>query len=266
MLKKKLAYSFRFAPIAKVFLCILTLTLIPPIASAYDSPAVKSYAFDPKKCSEDPHGMTYFSIGKIVMRYPTKETFPTLTSAVIPSTNIPPKPSDPEGCPGNPIQSTVTFKLQFNNLPVFENKDEIVSMHLVNNDIYENKASLFNYEQDFDHCIKDQSHVSNDSIANLKSCHMEKPGLVINMYQSEKYLTPTERKFTVYCNNVGHFFRNPGCEITYGLSDGIRIRYSFSQNALPASDFIALDKYLRKHIEAAEVKDYSWGNQSNTKN
>ena len=74
---------------------------------AQPSPAYhREIPYDPSKCSSDAQNMVYFAVSRRVFRQPRPNLtyIPGYPIGQISSLPQPPKPEDPEGCPGHPIQ------------------------------------------------------------------------------------------------------------------------------------------------------------------
>jgi len=225
--------------------------------------------FKPAKCSQDPHGMTYIAIGKTVLAHPSYSTYGGQGR----TTNIAPKPSDPLGCPGNPVQGGA-FLLElkdssFSLNPTFGTDVKLASD--LGNDKYE--ASI-NGEPSFD---KWKASVANGDSKVLEDDTIHgftgfRSGMRCNdfaSYQANDYFTPMGRNLTLSCSNLKDVWCKQNyvdCLVTYRFNDDIRIQYGFTVNDFPIAKVIEFDREARARLIAETVKNYPWVTTPTTSN
>lgn len=227
--------------------------------------------FDPSKCTTPSDGMTYVAIGKTVLHHPSHKIYDVsnASSDNQETPNVAPVPSDPKGCPGNPMQKLgAGFILKGFPGLLEDNPDKTFAVRVsYDTDSKELYDYTFNNEKFFDLVCKNQFHTEDNSIPRLKGCiaaHPNSPTEINIVYQATDYLTPTGRKFIVACHS-SEFRAAQGCKVTYKLSSNIRIGYGF-RNEIPIAKIIEFDKALRRQIEAEEINNYPWATPStNTK-
>ncbi|MCG8433379.1 MAG: hypothetical protein MJA83_05050, partial [Gammaproteobacteria bacterium] len=92
----------------KVRLLFIASAAVFAVVSAFLGNAVYagSLTYDPESCASDPKGKIFVALGRIVLSLPSEELtyigdWPPEKLVTLPSA---PNPSEPEGCPGNPVQ------------------------------------------------------------------------------------------------------------------------------------------------------------------
>src|SRR5262249_34468469 len=146
------------------------------------------------KCSEDPHGMTYIAIGKAVFRHPSNEiydnspTHPAADNKEI--LNIAPHPSEPSGCPGNPVQKlNAYFLMSFPGL-LGDEKQFLVSKLFADPESSDKYEYSFNNERQYDKLCQYPDHAIDDTVQGLTGCtvvHKNTPTESTTVYEATDY-------------------------------------------------------------------------------
>jgi hypothetical protein len=232
--------------------------------------------YDPSSCKTDAEGMVYFALGREVFRRPFQGSMSiggmlAEERAALPP---PPDPSEPEGCPGNPVWGR-SFSIDYEHLPAdpnayrqqtpFRASINFIALRESDWDSVYDAATWGNqlsYERDFDRRKHDY-----DSCETLPSglidCRVPESDRTREFwsatFQAEPdiYSAPFGRPFTVSCLTWPVVARQD-CNVSYNYTRSTRIAYHFDLNDLPPAEFISFDRGLREKIESMRVRDYRW--------
>ncbi len=229
-------------------------------------------AYNPEDCKTDAEGMVYFALGREVFRRPYEEAMSIRGMPEEDKKSLPPRPdpSEPEGCPDNPIWGSnfslnyrhqprhpesyppgTSFSVEQLNIIAIPDRDKGTSVE------FGLQPSL---EKDF-YRVKEE----------YKTCEPLKNGLLACFVPDETpknrwtvkfkadaniYTAPFGRPFVVSCVSWTAGFVE--CNASYNYTENIRISYRFRLASLPALEIIEYDKGVRDKIESMRVNDYLW--------
>lgn len=221
--------------------------------------------YNPAHCKRDADGMVYFALGQVVFRVPHTEP---LGFTSVPPENLPelprrPDPTEPEGCPDNPVAaSNARFAYRYQALKT-DKRDPRLSMtpdqlsliaidraHL--DPQWGRREAFYRAQMKYGPC--------EEAAAGIVACVLQNKGPksrwpVYYKVKSTFYPTPTGHPIFVEC---GAGVVAPTCYVAYDLSDELRVAYRFKTQNIPIDKFVDYDQGLRAGIAAAQVKDYPW--------
>lgn len=257
-------------PVVKTDILLLLITLctfLVLLVSNSQPSSGKSEKLDygPELCADDAGGFVYLAARRIVVRVPYEsltyiQDWPPERKSGLP---IPPKPDEPRGCPGNPIQgasfklgygwrsaSEGTRSLQQLELGLFAARPEFRGMQSVNEGLHERACArnvIENLDSGLIACrvpMEDKSRPRRDWAVSYEANH-------------KVYSAPFDRPFIVNCS-LSRGDQPKPCSVSYKRYERLNITYSFSSGAVPPSAFIDLDHELRAWIDLAVVQHYPW--------
>lgn len=229
--------------------------------------------YDSSSCTPDAEGMVYVALGETVFRWPEEEL--SLVGAVPPSqmAALPksPDPSQPEGCPGNPIRgANFSFLYRYDALlaakrgqqnptPYPVGAPESLRLIAASPDSWGTQPSN---ERMFLH-VCDEWEIKEVLPNGLIACSAPpddktKPrNTWATFYQAlpDVYGVPFDRPFVVKCLYIVTVMQ---CNVIYKLYRTVNITYQFWRGRLPISQIIEFDRGLRKRLESHRVPNFIW--------
>jgi len=254
----------------------------------------ETFQFDPAACNVDVHGKVYLAFGRTVLAVPYHGPMSVLE--IEPGMNIekltPPEPQEPEGCQGNPAQLTnLGYAYEYHSRSGVERRDAVDTL-IGTNDLgiqlirttrraSDSTAESRNWRaQEIQESIA--SRVCGDEAFQERLSN----GLTLCRFQPTDKSAPKEDwAFTYVANPLiyhtplgARFVANcdPGllatsigwCTVTYLMTPGVGITYSFNpykkpenRRAISADELIPFDQGLRAQFEAQRVINYRWPDQ-----
>jgi hypothetical protein len=181
-----------------------------------------------------------------------------------------PDPSEPEGCPDNPIMGgdySISFsykdsvnKFQDVEFNVRAKRLSIVASSPKNFGIQSvNEASFESIKNFYNACA--------EVLEGFIGCRMpsEDKKFMGNMelaaYQTlpEIYSTPLGGKLTVACDEpYASEYAGRDCDVDYKYYEDLNISYEFYRKDLPIIKLLDYDRALRSYIDKIQVKNYQW--------
>ncbi|MBV8835251.1 MAG: hypothetical protein JO000_01820 [Alphaproteobacteria bacterium] len=260
------ARSSAFQPICggAAIIIILSGLTVPP----FDSPArAGALAYSAAACQHKAGDMLYVAVGRHVFRQPAGNLeyvhgVSLETAAGLP---IPPRLSDPEGCPDHPLRG-VGFKFApFADVESREprNADIGIAIQLIEIDFSSWWDTYERYALAGGNGCGPHDRIGPEAVPGMIVCWSTTNGPVRASFaaivDSQSYRAPHERPLAVLCNSdqssQGDDYL---CEISYRLDGNVGVWYEFSLSLIPLSGIIDFDKELRRRLAAAEIADYGW--------
>lgn len=231
-------------------------------------------AYDPSKCKQDAEGMVYFAAGRTVFRIPYEEPLSIRGMGAEERAQLPkrPDPSEPEGCPDNPIWGR-GFSLPFRYKENAKDANDVgFNMRAKQLSIIASSPRNFGLqsvsEASFD-SIKKLYSTCAEVIEGFIGCRMPSEDkkfmgdMELAAYQTlpDIYSTPLGGKLTVACDEP-YASQNSGrdCNVDYKYYEDLNISYEFYRKDLPITKLLDYDSALRRYIDKIQVKDYQWAN------
>lgn len=251
-----------------VAIALLAILDALPVAHAQTPPQYQSHQipFDPSKCPNDPHGMVYFAVGRYVLRQP-KENLIYITGgdpAFMASLPKPPKPDEPEGCPGHPIQGAAFDLRRISAMPG-EPTNPASALADQLRLILNNGTVPIDMSYTF-HGLCDNFRLRDNGIPGLLACGAPFQCSADVAYMTKDYTAPIGGKIAFLCRvGVGCAPKPVFCDGGYRLREHFVINFHFLTKRIPVKDFIAADREIRRRIKEAEVPQFPWRNESSKK-
>ena len=268
-------HSRRASPMVRIALVLLVLAvaalagLSPPPAQA--QAASESIPYDPAGCTPPvADGKVRIAVGRTVLALPAEDLLAIGGTADWKRKTLPapPDPSQPEGCPSNPIWGSY-FTMAF-RYPTSDPADEDGLATASANVVYlsDDNAPL---QAGMERTVR-------------RRCEEAPPGSIKETLPSgfircryrpaidlpvadwstslvapkDLYTVPGNRPFNVDCLSGELTPSAHGCPVNYRLQPFMSVFYKVDFARTPAEDVIALDRALRRTILEAEVPDYRW--------
>lgn len=228
-------------------------------------------SYDPSLCAEEPGDFVYVALWRNVFRIPADQLFYILDHPPdeLPRVPPPPRPSDPEGCPGHPIQAAVfDFALSLDAWPTSAGDPPLVEggawrFKLVasNSERWGLQPSL---ENDYRRRCSRASEVEQDE-SGLLICRIprqDKPDdrsvWAFSAYADPGiYAAPFDRLFTSSClASINDRYHN--CSVAYKFLPDVNISYRFRTIDMPISQLLGYDRALRARLKASLIEGYDW--------
>ena len=227
--------------------------------------------FDPSLCAEDPGDFVYVALWQSVFRIPADQLFYILDHPPdeLPRVPLPPKPDDPEGCPGHPIQAAVfDLALRLDAWPT-----NVGDPPLVEGKAWRFKLVASGPEQwglqPAQEIIRERncSHASDieQDASGLTICRVPRSDKPDNksvwgfsVYADpDVYAAPFDRLFTSSClASINDRYHN--CSVAYKFLSDVNISYRFRTIELTISQLLRYDHALRARLKASRVEGYDW--------
>lgn len=246
-------------------------------ASSTGNPHQSNVTYNPENCKVDAEGMVYFALGREVFRRPytdimTIRGMSEEDKAALPSR---PDPSEPEGCPDNPIWGS-NFSLSYKHQPRHPENypsgtpfavEQLSIIAIPDRD----KGTKVEFglqpslERDFERA-KNEFNICEEYENGLTACFIPNEATkdkwtVKFRADPEIHSAPFGRPFVVSCLSwVGLGFVE--CNVSYNYTDDLRIAYKFRLDRLPALEIIEYDKGIRSKIESMRVINYAWNKET----
>lgn len=226
--------------------------------------------YDPDTCKEDAGGMAYLAVGRDVFRIPATQNMKIRGMTKKEREKLPPRPdpSEPEGCPGNPVWGR-GFSIAYKHTPKHpENYPEDVTFRAESISIAKRFDSKINHLQ----LSGEEMFVRTKN--NFNECELLAVGLegcriptkdksiprvewgVFYRAKPDVYSVPFDRPFIVSCYPYSNGWQP--CYVAYGYSEESKLLYKFWLEKIPVEEIIEFDKGLREKIESVHVKEFLW--------
>lgn len=269
---------------------VFALLIAAPTLCIFPARAKDEFHYDPATCNADAHGHLYIALGRYVLAVPFLKKGLYFLNSVLPNDRrLAPDPTEPEGCPDNPSQQR-SFGFYFGSPLVDAGGDSATPMQR------EAPTRLTLYEVWNPDRMADRDHsewfgestialLTNTSCARatirevlpngLTACRIKpvaeariEDWAVSFISDPGIYATPLGRPFMIDCDP--DLYSGPSitkCKVGYSIAPGLALGYEFQpyrgKSAVPFDHVIALDRSIRRQIDAAIVKDFIWPKQEN---
>ncbi|WP_375596579.1 hypothetical protein ABWI00_09860 [Algihabitans albus] len=254
----------RLAASVAAFLCLASLQT-PSFAES------SQLTFDPSLCAEDPGDFVYVALWQSVFRIPADQLFYILDHPPneLPRVPPPPKPDDPEGCPGHPIQAAVfDLALRLDAWPT-----NVGDPPLVEGGAWRFKLVASGPEQwGLQPSLENRHHSAcllaaeiEQDASGLLICRVprrDKPNdrsvWAFSAYADpDIYAAPLDRLFTSSClASINDRYHN--CRVAYKVLPDVNVSYRFRTVDMPISQLLSYDRALRARLKASRVEGYDW--------
>lgn len=255
-----------------------TLVALAVVASA--SPAFAGRVdFNLSGCKDNPNRRLYVALGHTVISVPGNG-YGGFMSADPKKRLPPPDPSDPEGCPGNPLQAIlysffITPKLPPNG-PAGPSSSPAIALRVIlypteGDDGTGKKAEWLGegvvLEIMRSDCNSSSNKIDDQSIKGFRACLIPRKDMRtppkdwggVYVAHSDVYRTPLGKPFVVSC--YPRIFVTKQCQVAYDTGS-VDLSYHLPEAAL-YDRAIIFDRAVRAQIDADIDRKYKWPN-SNT--
>lgn len=250
--------------------------------------------YDPTACKSDAHDKFYIALGRNVLAVP--RTGDAMIGAIYPGMKYdrfaPPDPSDPEGCPGNPLQlQSFAFLYQMDAIKASKSgvpqektpRADLLQLIRIRDDqsgvtqngplwigeriqlgdarrACESAALREELPNGMTACrvkLLTKYPELNERIENWAASYLAPP---------EIYTAPLGEQFVANCDSI--LFSHPmgHCNVAYVIVPGLGLVYRFQPYLGPhpihIDQIIDFDRGLRTAIDAALVQNYPWPDES----
>jgi hypothetical protein len=244
-------------------------------------------AFDPSVCKEDAHGKLYVALGRNVLAIPANGFFVIQKIAPPPVTRdvriLPPDPTEPEGCPGNPQQdSTFHFPMEYKVIEGESSVPKVIHLRIEVYRTLDGDAVPTENDKEWMGELKNRDMIDldcNDKARKIeelsngfRSCVTPPRGkeditpkedwagsYVANF---DIYKTPRNKIFTISCSPPWPMTSGANCEIAYAVKSGLGLAYHLklygSPDAVPLDKVIEVDRSIRTQLTAMMIGNYAW--------
>ena len=225
------------------------------------------FDYNPAECATDPQGMVYLALGRTVLRLPEEmldlRIIGGKLSIVDPSAMAPPPdPLEPEGCPGNPVQS-LSFRLSSRLQDPTQFLFETALLTAERFDVSGDEPIAEQWYR-----VTCERHGLESVLPNgLIGCAWppDDPD-VPRAYWPTRYRarpeihsTPVGRPFIVDCW-LGHVATaSQFCFVRYRFAEAAALYYQVNVQLVPISEIVAFDRGLQSLLAAALMRDFRWG-------
>jgi hypothetical protein len=248
-------------------------------------------AFDPVACKSDAQGRYYIALGRYVLTTPYSKRGAYMIDPLRPGDIgfVPPDPSAPEGCPGNPLQS---WSYEFVYAPDWSQTEGNASS--TGKAPRTDRLTLYRTLRKSPTPSPDDPEwggaesrvmywestckaaaVREDLPNGLTACRVKlhwpgDPAVEARQEnwgasyraRADVYTTTIGRPFVVDCGPLLYDHAIYHCEVAYTLMPGLGIGYRFQPyrgpHPIPMDHIIAFDRGLRSTIEKTIVQNYGW--------
>jgi hypothetical protein len=225
--------------------------------------------FDSTKCSANADGMVYVALQKEVFRFPENELgmlggWSEKEAADLPT---PPSPTDPEGCPGNPIRARSASFLYLYEAVKADKFDPQTPKWAPNSlEIIAVPPSYWGLQDSAENQFKEICAKWNEKavlVNQMVSCSRPPDDRTVprnrwtTLYQAPLglYPAPLDRLFTVHC---WWPVTLSICDVRYKFIDSVNLEYEFREGSPPVERIIDFDTQLRNRLQVAIVPNYPW--------
>lgn len=225
-------------------------------------------SYDSRLCRQKANGMVYFAAGQVVFKVPQTSLLYIRGMDDQERASLPKRrhPSEPEGCPDNPLWGG-SFKVKFDDI-LSENgsdrSDAVVNIVARRPDEvgqYDRAYSEFEYLQS-NHSERCRNDLGSFIVCKYPSKkHSASDELDFAVYQAKSagYRAPNGLPFSISCSSLRKLNdEERECSVSYNLDHNISIFYSFYRSEVSIDSVIDYDMTLRALISAAIVRDYRW--------
>jgi hypothetical protein len=260
-------------------------------ASSISTAAERPREYDPAACKQDAEGKRYVALGHYVLATPYNKRDVYLLDPMRPGNIglVPPDPTEPQGCPGNPLQSwsyafiytpegigvgggarpagdapradRLTLYRTLRNSPAPSPDDPEwawADALLMSWNTFCKAAAV---REDFSNGLtacRIKLHWPTDPAVEARQ---ENWGVSYRA-RPDVYATPLGRPFVVECGPMLLEHPLSQCDVGYTIMPGLGVGYSFQpylgRHPIPIERIIDFDRGLRAAIKGTVVKDYGW--------
>lgn len=244
--------------------------------------------YDPASCKSDAHGKRYVSLGPYVLALPYSKRAAYMIDPLRPGDIglAPPDPAEPDGCPGNPLQS---WSFEFIGAP-FElaaqgstpapgagaRADRLTLYRALREHPTPRPGDREWSGADLRRMIWDafckKATIREELTNGLTACRIQPNGdaqvedwAAVYRARSDVYATPLGNPFIVDCGLLLRRSTIAHCDVAYTMMLGLGVGYRFQPylgpHPIPLDRIIAYDRGLRAAIESTLVKDYAWNGE-----
>lgn len=228
--------------------------------------------YNPSECKRDAEGMVYFAAWRHVFRVPYEEPLSIRGMGAEERAKLPkrPDPSEPEGCPDNPIWGgsfSLPFRYEDASKSAGDTEFSMKTKRLMIVASYPENFGLQPLNESSFERIKRLYSTCDEVVEGLVGCRMPSEdkkfmgNMELSAYQTdpEVYGTPFGGKLTVACNEpYASEFHGRDCDVDYKYYQDLNVSYEFYRRDLPIKRLLDYDRALRDYIEKIQVKDYPW--------
>ncbi|MDY4347675.1 hypothetical protein [Pectobacterium brasiliense] len=237
---------------------------------AFSQSSEASFTFDPQKCHvPDPEGKAYVALRDTVFHISIDQLSilhdPVLRDGE--TLPLPPDPSEPLGCKGNPLsQQSLLFSRNFNG-KLGDRPDWPKAWPLRKFQLFSSTPSHWGLHLDERHDKMCENRLKQTGLVpNMTACLFEKNPARPDRYDVEEagswlidpevYSAPFNKRLAIFC--MFAISGGTDCEVGYKIFPTVNLSYEFNPKEFPLTEVINFDKYLRAELEQAVVKDYPW--------
>jgi hypothetical protein len=245
--------------------------------------------YDPAACKADAQGKRYIALGRYVLATPYSKRDVYLLDPLRPGniSLVPPDPTGPEGCPGNPLQSwsyefvyaargiDADGRTPFSNSPrtdrltLYRTRDRATPAP--DDPEWSAADSMLRTWDTMCKAAAVREELSNGLTACRIKLHW--PGDPAVEARQENWgatyrarpdvcTTPLGRPFIIRCGPLLFEITISHCDVAYTIMPGLGVGYRFQPylgpGRIPIDRIIKFDRGLRAAIESRLVKDYEW--------
>lgn len=254
--------------LASLIAVAMTLPVGPPHARA------DRLTYDPTRCAIDPEDTVSIALGRTVLRIPMDVL--TYISALPPEERgdapSPPDPSEPQGCPGHPIQG-FHFALAYGHTAEPASSQDPARLPAVLERVWivAVRSGLTGSQSSAEDRFQQrcESYGIRDVLPNgLMRCYRPPADRTTPredwtvQYQAPPhvYAAPFGRPFVVDCWTPWRGVRQ--CDVNYRLFAAVNLTYRFNGRRIAIADIIDIDRALRARLEAARATDFEWADEA----
>jgi len=220
--------------------------------------------YDPTACRTDTHRMVYVALGRSVFRWSVDE-LPVITKLDQnrqTEAPTPPDPSEPEGCPGNPVRALmVGLTIRYGGVAGSESREPRnigVALSAVSPNFWGMQLLTENAFED----TCDKWNLRNVLPEGLIACTRPSSNVAVppsewaTRYRADPdtYSSPYGRPFLITCIPT-NIYR---CDVRYKLFDTVNLSYRFWRKDIPIAKAIEVDRIIRLEATTAVVSDFKW--------
>lgn len=242
--------------------------ILLPLASP--APA-QQQQFGGLRCAKNPQHMIYVAVGRHVYRQPAENLkyvhgISFETAAGLP---IPPRRSEPEGCPDHPLRG-IGFKFgPFSDVGSPGAAETSIGglIQLIEIDPYSWWDTHERYALAGAGTCRAGDTSDRETAPGMTMCRSgparaaEDPARssFAAIIDSRSYSGPLNQPLAILCNPDDTSRADDHvCEISYRLDRNVGVWYQFSTSLISLPRIIAFDRELRRRIAEAEMTDYAW--------